>query len=59
MVAQACLDVGGTRILDTDGKDVTPSRDSRLSLQMKATMSTDGAWRISESLRNEAVHACG
>jgi hypothetical protein len=58
MVAQACLDVGGTRILDAAGNDVTPQRDDRLSLQMKATRSTEGTWRISDSLRNEAVNAC-
>jgi hypothetical protein len=58
MVAQACLDVGGIRILDATGNDVTPSRDTRLSLQMKAMKEADGSWRISDSLRNEAVHAC-
>jgi hypothetical protein len=58
MVGQACLDVSGIRILDASGKDVTPSRDTRLSLQMKATRAVDGTWRISESLRNESVHAC-
>nr|WP_228494639.1 hypothetical protein [Clavibacter sp. VKM Ac-2873] len=59
MVAQACLDVSGIRILDHAGSDVTPSRDARLSLQMKAKKSADGSWRISDSLRNEAVRACG
>ncbi|MDO4017598.1 hypothetical protein [Clavibacter michiganensis] len=59
MVAQACLDVSGIRILDQSGNDVTPSRDVRLSLQMKAKRSTDGLWRISDSLRNESVRACG
>ncbi|RII98661.1 MULTISPECIES: hypothetical protein [Clavibacter] len=59
MVAQACLDVSGVRILDQTGDDVTPSRDVRLSLQMKAKRSTDGLWRISDSLRNESVRACG
>ncbi|MBM7387939.1 FlaG/FlaF family flagellin (archaellin) [Clavibacter michiganensis] len=59
MVGQACLDVSGIRILDASGNDVTPQRDARLSLQMKAMRSTDGTWRISDSLRNEAVHACG
>lgn len=59
MVAQACLDVSGIRILDQTGVDVTPSRDARLSLQMKAKKSSDGSWRISDSLRNEAVQACG
>ncbi|RII94753.1 hypothetical protein DZF95_03385 [Clavibacter michiganensis] len=58
MVAQACLDVSGIRILDASGNDVTPQRDARLSLQMKAKRSTDGTWKISDSLRNEAVHAC-
>jgi hypothetical protein len=59
MVAQACLDVSGIRIIDQTGADVTPSRDARLSLQMKAKKSSDGSWRISDSLRNEAVKACG
>jgi hypothetical protein len=58
MVGQACLDVSGIRILDASGKDVTPSRDTRLSLQMKAIQAADGTWRISDSLRNESVHAC-
>ncbi|QIS39543.1 hypothetical protein [Clavibacter capsici] len=58
MVAQACLDVSGIRVLDATGKDVTPTRDTRLSLQMKATKAADGSWRISDSLRNESVHAC-
>ncbi|WP_445442199.1 hypothetical protein [Clavibacter sp. km1a] len=59
MVAQACLDVSGLRILDEFGHDVTPQRDVRLSVQMKAKRSDDGTWRISDSLRNEEVHACG
>ncbi|MFT7711968.1 hypothetical protein ACMT9Y_13480 [Clavibacter tessellarius] len=58
MVAQACLDVSGTRILDSGGRDVTPKRDDRLSLQMKAIKSEADSWRISDSLRNETVHAC-
>jgi hypothetical protein len=59
MVAQACLDVSGVRIVDESGHDVTPQRDARLSVQMKAKRSEDGTWRISDSLRNEEVHACG
>jgi hypothetical protein len=59
MTAQACLDIGGTRTLDADGKDVTPERDNALALQMKAVKTADGSWRISDSLRNEDTHACG
>ncbi|MBM7388721.1 hypothetical protein JOE37_001715 [Clavibacter michiganensis] len=58
MTAQACLDVSGTRTLDADGHDITPSRDNVLSLQMKAVKLTDGSWRISDSVRNEDTHAC-
>ncbi|WP_235425912.1 hypothetical protein [Clavibacter michiganensis] len=59
MTAQTCLDVSGTRVLDSSGQDVTPARDDRLSLQMKATRMPDGTWRISDFVRNEDVHACG
>jgi hypothetical protein len=58
MTAQVCLDVSGTRIRDSAGTDVTPSRDPRLSLQVKAIRSDDGMWRISDIVRNEDVHAC-
>jgi hypothetical protein len=58
MTAQACLDLSGTRTLDADGNDVTPSRDQRLALQMKAVRTTDGTLRISDSVRNEETHAC-
>jgi hypothetical protein len=58
MVAQACLDVSGTRTVDQAGNDVTPQRDNRLSLQMKAIQFADGSWRISDSVRNEKVRAC-
>jgi hypothetical protein len=58
MVAQACLDVTGTRIDDADGKDVTPDRDPLLSMQMKAIETNEGAWRISDALRNDEVRAC-
>ncbi|WP_250890390.1 hypothetical protein [Clavibacter michiganensis] len=59
LTAQLCLDVSGTRILDKDGKDVTPSRDARLSLQAKSIRADDRTWRISDIVRNEDVHACG
>jgi hypothetical protein len=59
LTAQLCLDVSGTRILDKDGKDVTPARDARLSLQAKSIKGQDGAWRISDIVRNEDVRACG
>ncbi|PPF50006.1 hypothetical protein C5B94_15715 [Clavibacter michiganensis] len=58
MTAQVCLDVSGTRIRDTQGTDVTPARDSRLSLQVKSVKGSDEAWRISDIVRNEDVHAC-
>ncbi|WP_258071849.1 hypothetical protein [Clavibacter michiganensis] len=59
MVAQACLDVSGTRIIDADGRDVTPSRSSTVSLQLKAVRGDDGAWAISDMVPNDAVLACG
>jgi hypothetical protein len=58
MTAQTCLDVSGTRVLDSSGHDVTPTRDDRLSLQIKAIRLSDGTWRISDFVRNEDVHAC-
>jgi hypothetical protein len=58
MVAQACLDVTGTRVLDATGHDVTPLRDPMQSMQMKAVQVDDGGWRISDVLRNDEVHAC-
>jgi hypothetical protein len=58
MTAQVCLDSSGTRLLDANGEDVTPQRDARLSLQIKAVKSGDSSWRISDLLRNEDVHAC-
>ncbi|WP_317230349.1 hypothetical protein [Clavibacter sp. MX14-G9D] len=58
MVAQACLDVSGTRIVDADGRDVTPSRSSTVSLQLKAVQGDDGAWRINDMVPNDAVLAC-
>ncbi|MBP2458746.1 hypothetical protein ABID70_001306 [Clavibacter michiganensis] len=59
MTAQVCLDVSGTRILDSNGTDVTPDRAVRQSLQVKAVKSDDALWRISDIVRNEDVHACG
>ncbi|MFT2694093.1 hypothetical protein [Clavibacter zhangzhiyongii] len=59
MTAQMCLDVSGTRIFDSGGADVTPQRDPRLSLQVKAVKAQDALWRISDIVRNEDVHACG
>lgn len=58
MTAQTCLDVSGTRVLGASGEDVTPARDDRLSLQMKAIRLPDGTWRISDFVRNDDVHAC-
>ena len=58
MTAQACLDLSGTRTLSSDGSDVTPVRDQRLAVQMKAVRVDDGSWRISDSVRNEETHAC-
>jgi hypothetical protein len=58
MTAQACLDISGTRTLDADGNDVTPSRTAAVALQLKAVRIADGTWRISDSLRNEETHAC-
>jgi uncharacterized protein YceK len=57
MVAQACLDVSGTRILDAAGADVTPTRSSLVSLQLKA-VDDEGSWRISDLVQNDEVHAC-
>jgi len=59
MTAQVCLDSSGTRLVDANGTDITPQRDARLSLQVKALVSDDGIWRISDIVRNEDVHACG
>jgi hypothetical protein len=59
MTAQVCLDSSGTRLIDANGQDITPQRDTRLSLQVKAVRSGDSPWRISDVLRNEDVHACG
>jgi hypothetical protein len=58
MVAQVCLDVSGTRLLDAEGRDVTPQRDSPISLQMKAVRTSNSAWRISDFVRNDGVRAC-
>jgi hypothetical protein len=58
MTAQACLDVSGTRTLDSEGHDVTPARTDAVALQLKAVRIADGTWRISDSLRNEETHAC-
>jgi hypothetical protein len=59
MVAQVCLDVSGTRVLDAGGADVTPERDDLLNLQMKAVKVQDQGWRISDFVRNDSVHVCG
>lgn len=59
MTAQVCLDVSGMRLFDSTGADVTPVRDPRLSLQVKAVKSEDALWRVSDIVRNEDVHACG
>jgi hypothetical protein len=59
MTAQVCLDSSGTRLIDPNGEDVTPDRDPRLSLQVKAVTSGDSVWRISDIVRNEDVRACG
>jgi hypothetical protein len=59
MTAQVCLDVSGRRLIDSTGADVTPVRDPRLSVQVKAVKSEDALWRISDIVRNEDVHACG
>jgi hypothetical protein len=59
MVAQVCLDISGTRVLDSDGKDVTPQRSPAVSLQLKAVESDGGgSWRISDLVPNDKVHAC-
>lgn len=49
VVAIACLDVSGTRVLDQSGQDVTPAaREAHVPLQV--TMLTRGdSWAISES----------
>jgi hypothetical protein len=60
MVAQACLDISGTRVLDVDGRDVTPQRNPAVSLQLKAVETDgEGSWRISDLVPNDKVHACG
>jgi hypothetical protein len=59
MTAQVCLDISGTRLIDSNGADVTPDRAVRQSLQVKAVKSDDALWRISDIVRNEDVHACG
>jgi hypothetical protein len=59
MTAQVCLDTSGIRIVNSNGEDVTPQRDPRLSLQVKAIKSEDDLWRVSDMVRNDSVHACG
>ncbi|WP_244629245.1 hypothetical protein [Clavibacter capsici] len=60
MVAQVCLDISGTRVLDAQGKDVTPQRSPAVSLQLKAVdIDGNGSWRISDLVPNDKVHACG
>jgi hypothetical protein len=59
MTAQVCLGTSGLRLFDSNGNDVTPKRDTRLSLQVKAVRTVDALWRISDIVRNEDVHACG
>jgi hypothetical protein len=59
MTAQVCLDVSGTRLIDSAGEDITPPRDPRLSLQVKAVTTGDAQWLISDIVRNEDVKACG
>jgi hypothetical protein len=59
MVAQVCLDISGTRVLDADGRDVTPQRNPAVSLQLKAVENDgEGSWRISDLVPNDKVHAC-
>ncbi|MDO4129994.1 hypothetical protein [Clavibacter michiganensis] len=58
-VAQACLDVSGTRVLDAGGRDVTTTRSPVVSLQLKGVVGDDGSWRISDLVPNDEVHACG
>ncbi|WP_435081419.1 hypothetical protein [Clavibacter michiganensis] len=57
-VAQACLDVSGTRVLDASGRDVTTTRSPVVSLQLKGVIGDDGSWRISDLVPNDEVHAC-
>jgi hypothetical protein len=59
MVAKACLDVSGTRVIDASGADVTGERAATVSLQLKAVRADDGNWRISDIANNDEVHACG
>ncbi|OUE24710.1 hypothetical protein [Clavibacter michiganensis] len=59
MVAQACLDVTGSRVRDSNGNDITPARDPFISMQLKAITIDEGAWRISDAVRNDEVKACG
>jgi hypothetical protein len=59
MVAQACLDVSGTRVVDAGGRDVTKTRSPVVSLQLKGVLGDDGSWRISDLVPNDEVKACG
>jgi hypothetical protein len=60
MVGQACVDASGTRVLDAAGRDVTAARNPVTSIQLKAVANArDGAWRISDLVPNDEVHACG
>jgi hypothetical protein len=60
MVGQACLDASGTRVLDAAGNDVTGARNPVTSIQLKAVADArEGAWRISDLVPNDEVHACG
>lgn len=58
MVGQACLDVSGTRVLGSGGEDATPKRSPTVSVQLKAVRGEDDAWRISDIVPNDEVHAC-
>ncbi|MCJ1710715.1 hypothetical protein [Clavibacter phaseoli] len=59
LVAQVCLDVSGTRVLDAGGRDVTTTRNPVVSLQLKGVAGDDGSWRISDLVPNDEVKACG
>jgi hypothetical protein len=59
MVAKACLDVSGTRVVDASGADITGERAATVSVQLKAIRVDDGSWRISDITNNDEVHACG
>ncbi len=53
LVAEACLDVGSTHVINDQGSDVTPpDRSSRVALRI-TMLANDGRWLVAESTARE------